>query len=113
MKIHKISLRGAAALTVAMSVAALMALFTMHGRMPQAEIPAQPAPEPFQYVMQTGSGQNRLALYMVREGELVKVTEYDWTPEELPREDREILTRGLALRDANELQRALEDYLHA
>jgi len=108
--------RIAPAATVLLALAVLAALFTVQGRSPQNTAPPLPiAPDspvpPFQYVIQTDpQNEHMLALFFAREGELVRVASYPFAGEELPEADRDILRRGLALRDSAELQSTLEDY---
>ena len=105
------------AATLMVTLTALLALFTVQSRAPQRIFEApRPAPElpPFQYVMQTApENDGTLELYSVREGALVRIATYPFAADDLPQADRDILRRGLALRDSGELQSAMEDYLSA
>ena len=108
--------RIAPAATLLITLAVLAALFTVQGRTPQNAAPPLPiapaSPVPaFQYVLQTDPQNERmLALFFAREGELVLVASYPFSADDLPQADRDILSRGLALRDSAELQSTLEDY---
>jgi len=104
--------------TVIAAITVLLALVTMQNRAPQSIVPnttlptapASPAP-PFQYVMQTDPKNERmLQLFTVQDGALVRIASYPLIGEELPQADKDILRRGLALRDSEELQSAIEDY---
>jgi len=108
--------RIAPAATVVITIVVLVALFTVQGRTPQNAAPPLPiapaSPVPaFQYVIQTDPQNERmLALFFARDGALVRVASYPFAGEDLPQADRDILRRGLALRDSAELQSTLEDY---
>jgi len=108
--------RIAPAATVFITIAVLIALFTVQGRSPQSAAPSLPtapdSPVPaFQYIMQTDpQDEHTLALFFARGGELVRVASYPFAGEDLPQADQDILHQGLALRDSAELQSALEDY---
>ena len=73
----------------------------------EAEPPAQPAP--FEYLLREES--RNLELYCLSFGAWEKVADFSLPLDDLPETDRQWLQAGIALRDAEELQRALEDYL--
>ena len=97
--------------------AALVAVVVISGSQNRAPQPVQPvAPptaaaqeEPFQFLLQ--SSQGKLEVSLLAQGAWEPIAQYDVTLEDLPAVDRQYLQTGIALRDSEELQRALEDYL--
>jgi len=75
---------------------------------PPAETTIPDAP-PYQYLLR--EERQCLGLYLAEQGQWEKIADIDVTLEDLPETDREILGTGIVLRDAEELQRTLEDYL--
>ncbi len=65
--------------------------------------------EPYQFLLKTQ--QETLALFCLAQGEWEKIAEYHIVLDDLPAADQVLLKKGLALQDAEELQRSLEDYL--
>ena len=64
---------------------------------------------PYQFLLKTR--RQSLELFCLREEGWQKLAEFPITLGDLPEADRQLLQTGLALRDAGELQRSLEDYL--
>jgi len=106
-------LTSAAMLAVIMVVLALG--WTVRGRKaqaPQQETTSAAMTEqaaPYQFLLKTKN--KNLELFHVQDGGWKKLAEFPITLGDLPESDRKLLQTGLALRDAGELQRSLEDYL--
>ena len=100
-----------AALVLALAVLALGWHFRRQSPQPARKpIPAtQEAAPPYQFLLQT-RGES-LALFHLRSQGWQKLTEFPLTLGDLPEADQQLLQTGLVLRDVNELQRSLEDYL--
>jgi len=69
----------------------------------------QESSEPYQFLLKTQ--KQALVLFHLRDGGWQKLAEFPLALDDLPATDRQLLQTGLALRDAGELQRSLEDYL--
>jgi len=65
--------------------------------------------EPYQFLLK--SEVQSLELFHLREGDWQKLAEFPIRLSDLPEPDRQLLQTGLVLRDSQELQRSLEDYL--
>ena len=105
-------LTSAAALALVMVVLALGWYFRDRTRAPQP-VPETASiastDEPFQFLLK--AKKQSLELFHVQNGGWRKLAEFPITLSDLPESDRQLLRTGLALRDAGELQRSLEDYL--
>ena len=110
MKRKRIS---AVALAVALAALALGWYFQRQAPQPPArDITTTAVPEqadPYQFLLKTR--RQNLELFHLRDGGWQKLAEFPITLGDLPETDRQLLQTGLALRDAGELQRSLEDYL--
>ena len=83
---------------------------SLYSQAPNAPQKIESAPAPYQFLLQANSG--RLEVFYLRQGaSWEKIAGYDVTLDDMPEADRDYLAVGLAIRDAAELQRALEDYL--
>jgi len=110
----KRKLTSAAALALVMAVLALGRYFRDRTQAPQpvresSAISAAQEGEPFQFLLKTK--KQSLELFHVQDGGWRKLAEFPIALNDLPESDRRLLRTGLALRDAEELQRSLEDYL--
>ena len=80
---------------------------------PQPSVPeatsVAPENEPYQFLLKTRN--KSLELFHVQDGGWKKLADFPIALSDLPEGDRQLLQTGLALRDAGELQRSLEDYL--
>jgi len=103
----------AAALAAVVAALALTWYFQRRGQSPQPvrESTSIAAEEnnPYQFLLKTQ--KQSLALFHVRDGAWQKLAEFPITLGDLPETDRRLLQAGLVLRDSQELQRSLEDYL--
>ena len=101
-----------AVVTVLLSFVAVSSVIRESNGMPVREETTQAAEtteSPYEYLVRAGA-QN-LELFCMSSGVWEKVTDFPVALADLPEIDREYLAAGIALRDAEELQRALEDYL--
>ncbi len=64
---------------------------------------------PYRYILKEESGE--LAVFVVENEVPTRIASFPYQEETLPEKDRLDLRTGIALRSAEELQRALEDYL--
>jgi len=97
-------------------VVAALALSWYFQRQGQAPQPARESTSsvsdenaPYQFLLKTQ--KQSLELFHVRDGAWQKLAEFPITLGDLPETDRQLLQVGLVLRDSQELQRSLEDYL--
>ena len=93
---------------------ALSWYFQRQGQAPQparenTSIAAEENDAPYQFLLKTQ--KQSLELFHVRDGVWQKLAEFPITLGDLPETDRQLLQAGLVLRDSQELQRSLEDYL--
>ena len=103
------------------SLAVSAALRTGRQASPPAEETTTAAPAPYAYLLRCESRRaesQNLELFCVSQGEgtndvLEKIADFHVTLDDLPEIDRQWLQTGIALRNAEELQRTLEDYLPA
>ena len=105
-------LKSATALLAALSALALGGYLRRQAPQPVREPPTTVAAEsesPYQFLLK--SQKQGLELFHLRDGDWQKLAEFPLTLGDLPETDRRMLRTGLALRDAAELQRSLEDYL--
>ena len=102
----------ACAIVVGLTVA--VAASDRQGRAPQPiehQTQSQGAEVPYQYLLQTKQEQLEVFSFRAGKGGWEKIAHYRVTLADMPEIDREYLAAGLVLRNAEELQRALEDYL--
>jgi hypothetical protein len=64
---------------------------------------------PYQFLLKARN--KNLELFHAQDGSWRKLAEFPITMADLPEADRRLLQAGLVLRDSQELQRSLEDYL--
>jgi len=103
------------AVTLAIVLAALAFGWFFRRQAPQppvsesATAAAQGDNAPYQFLLKTR--RQSLELFHLLDGGWQKLAEFPITLGDLPAADQQLLQTGLALRDAGELQRSLEDYL--
>ena len=105
-------LKSATALIAALAALALGGYLRRQAPQPVREpltSVAQRNESPYQFLLK--SQKQALELFHLRDGDWQKLAEFPLTLGDLPEADRQLLRTGLALRDAGELQRSLEDYL--
>jgi len=101
----------AAALALCLTALALGWHFRRAGEAPQppaTTLAAEPS-APYQFLLKTRN--KNLELFREQDGAWRKLAEFPLPLSDLPEADRRLLQTGLVLRDAQELQRSLEDYL--
>ncbi|MDR3314141.1 MAG: hypothetical protein LBS96_06755 [Oscillospiraceae bacterium] len=64
---------------------------------------------PYRYILKEEAGE--LAVFVVERGVPTRIASFPYMEETLPEQDRLDLKTGIALESAEQLQRALEDYL--
>jgi len=100
----------AAMLAVVIAALALTWVFQRQAPQPPAQETTSVAEEnSYQFLLKTR--RQSLELFHLREGGWQKLAEFPITLGDLPESDRQLLQAGLVLRDSQELQRSLEDYL--
>ncbi|MCL2106814.1 MAG: hypothetical protein FWH26_07160 [Oscillospiraceae bacterium] len=67
--------------------------------------------QPYQYLLREEGGDS-LVIYLMENGAPEKLASLPAALDDLPLADRRDLARGIALRDSDQLQRALEDYIN-
>ena len=82
---------------------------TEHQTEPRTNAHAQGTEVPYQFLLQTK--QEQLEVFTLKAESWQKIADYRVTLADMPEVDREYLAVGLVLRNTEELQRALEDYL--
>ena len=71
-------------------------------------------PVPYAYLLRCEAEQSQtMELFCMGHSAWEKIADFPITLDDLPEIDRQWLQTGIALRDAEELQRTLEDYLPA
>jgi len=104
-------LLSAAALVVVVAALALTFYFQRQAPAPVQESTSAAAEEDASYQFLLKAERQNLELFHLREGDWQKLAEFPITLGDLPEADRQLLQAGLVLRDSQELQRSLEDYL--
>ena len=102
----------AIALAVVLAALALAAALRHDAPQPAREpttAVAQEADSPYQFLLKTQ--RQTLELFHMKPEGWQKLAEFPITLGDLPEADQELLQTGLVLRDSQELQRSLEDYL--
>lgn len=99
------------ALFIGLLAAVLIQNLQHPGDTPQspAETQTQTEPAPYQYLLR--SDEQQLELFLLEAGQWEKIADFDLAIDDIPEADRRYLQAGLVIRDSEELQRALEDYL--
>jgi len=101
----------AASLVVVVAALALTLYFQRQEPQPAQERTSITAEENASYQFLLKSKARSLELFHLQEGDWQKLAEFPITLGDLPESDRQLLQTGLILRDSQELQRSLEDYL--
>jgi len=99
---------------VFLASAAVSAALRPQQAQPSQTEAAQSESAPYAYLLrcETRRAQEQtLVLFCLSQGAWEKVADFPVTLDDLPETDRLWLQTGIALRDAGELQRTLEDYL--
>jgi hypothetical protein len=100
----------AAALAVVLAALALTWYFRSQAPQPAREGTSAAQQEgAYQFLLK--SEKQSLELFHLRGGSWQKLAEFPLALGDLPAYDRQLLQTGLVLRDSQELQRSLEDYL--
>ena len=101
----------AAMLAVVVAALALTWYFQRQAPQPAQESTTIAAEDNTSYQFLLKTQKQSLELFHLREGNWKKLAEFPITLGDLPESDRQLLQTGLVLRDSQELQRSLEDYL--
>jgi len=100
----------AAALVTVLAALTLSWYFQRQAPQPPAqEITSVAEENSYQFLLKTQ--KQSLELFHLRGGVWQKLAEFPIALGDLPETDRQLLQTGLVLRDSQELQRSLEDYL--
>jgi len=101
----------AASLAVVLAALALSWYFQRQAPQPTQESTSIAAEENASYQFLLKTQKQSLELFHLRGGAWQKLAEFPIALGDLPEADRQLLQAGLVLRDSQELQRSLEDYL--
>lgn len=76
---------------------------------PEAATQAVEPAQPYQFLLKIQ--RESLELFHIKDGRWQKLADFPVTVDDLPEADKQLLKTGIVLKDAQELQRSLEDYL--